>query len=100
MDIFNSKVRGTLQFSIIIYIHLYFFEQISEKVSANEDTCEAEFNMVESDLCMTTSVETEDSRKKCMYIKEREFLLILLSRRMHVRDILPSKVCLMPTLHT
>lgn len=71
----------------------------AEKVSANEDTWEAEIDMAETDSCMTTSVETEGSRTK-RHAQKVKGASPRSSKEKNTfsRPLLPSEVCLMPAL--
>lgn len=69
-------------------------------MSHNEYTQEAEIDMAESDSCMTTSVETEDSRTKKHVKKVKGASHSSMQKDTFSRTLLPSEVCLMSALYT
>lgn len=70
-----------------------------EKVNDNEYTEEAAIDTAESDSCMTTSVETEDSRTKKVH-KVKGASHSSKQKDTFSRTLLPSEVCIIPALYT
>ena len=73
----------------------------SVEANSNEDTYVAEIETVESESCMTTSVETEDTRNQRHVQTGKGFSPHSYKQKNTLsRPFLPSEVCLMPALYT